>query len=92
MTGSAAIESRQRTIVYPALPLAVYREIAAHLEQITGVRVTLQPRRFDRFDYCQSQIESLVIHYTAEFEDNDSALVTAILDYYAARHGSYQLS
>ncbi len=92
MTRSTALESRQQTIVYPALPLAVYREIAAHLEQVNGVRAALRPREFDRFDYHQSQIGSLAIDYTTDFDDRDRPLVTAILDYYAERHGSYQLS
>ncbi len=40
----------------------------------------------------QSQIGSLEINYTETFQESDRALVTAILDYYAQRHGSYQLS
>jgi hypothetical protein len=92
MARSAALDSRQQTLVYSALPLTIYREIAAHLEQVTGVRTSLTPAQFDRFDYQQSQIESLVISYTDEFDERDRSLVTAILDYYAHRHGSYQLS
>jgi len=51
-----------------------------------------RPQQFQQFDYHQSQIGSLEINYTETFQESDRALVTAILDYYAQRHGSYQLS
>jgi hypothetical protein len=57
---SIAIQQKQ-TIIYPQMPLAIYRELASHLQQVQGVE-THRP------------------------------LVTAILGYYAQRHGSYQLS
>lgn len=92
MARSTAIEPRQQTIIYPDLPLAIYRELAAHLEQVNGVRTTLTPAQSDRFDYRHSQIGSLRIDYTDEFLDRDRDLVRSILDHYANRHGSYRLS
>jgi hypothetical protein len=88
---SIAIQQKQ-TIIYPRMPLAIYREIASHLEQVQGVETHLTPQQFQQFDYHQSQIGSLEINYTETFQESDRTLVTAILDYYAQRHGSYQLS
>ncbi|GCA77136.1 hypothetical protein MiTe_03989 [Microcystis aeruginosa NIES-2520] len=88
---SIAIQQKQ-TIIYPRMPLAIYRELASHLEQVQGVETDLTPQQFQQFDYHQSQIGSLEINYTETFQESDRPLVTAILDYYAQRHGSYQLS
>ena len=88
---SIAIQQKQ-TIIYPRMPLAIYRELASHLEQVQGVETHLTPQQFQQFDYHQSQIGSLEINYTQAFQESDRTLVTAILDYYAQRHGSYQLS
>ncbi len=88
---SIAIQQKQ-TIIYPRMPLAIYRELASHMEQVQGVETHLTPQQFQQFDYHQSQIGSLEINYTETFQESDRTLVTAILDYYAQRHGSYQLS
>ena len=88
---SIAIQQKQ-TIIYPRMPLAIYREIASHLEQVQGVETHLTPQQFQQFDYHQSQIGSLEINYTETFQESDRTLVAAILDYYAQRHGPYQLS
>ena len=51
----------------PQLPLAVYREVAAHLRQIMGVKVGLIVRSPDldseKFDYAQSQIAALWLEF-----------------------------
>ncbi|MBE9075225.1 MAG: hypothetical protein EWV53_17720 [Microcystis panniformis Mp_MB_F_20051200_S9] len=88
---SIAIQQKQ-TIIYPRMPLAIYRELASHLQQVQGVETHLTPQQFQQFDYHQSQIGSLEINYTETFQESDRTLVTAILDYYAQRHGPYQLS
>lgn len=71
-------------IIYAGLPLAVYREIAAHLRQVEGVEVELVEQDCQQFDYNQSQIGSLQIAYP----DRDRVLVEAILTYYDRRYGS----
>jgi hypothetical protein len=86
-----AIQQKQ-TLIYPQMSLAIYREIASHLEQLQGIETNLTPQQFQRFEYQQSQIGSLEINYTTAFDESDRSLVTAILEYYAQRHGSYQLS
>jgi hypothetical protein len=74
----------------PQLPLAVYREVAAHLRQVMGVDAELLPQRSTQFDYQQSQIGGLQIHYRAA--DAASRLrVRQILAYYGNRYGKWQV-
>jgi hypothetical protein len=72
----------------PHLPLAVYREIAAHLEQVEGVQTELVPQTAQEFDYSLSQIDSLWI----DQPDNLAASqrVSQILAYYSDRYGAWE--
>lgn len=77
-------------IKFPRLPLAVYREIAAHLRQVEGVETGLYPATFKQFDYNQSQVGGLWIQYapTAGLESRE--LVNQILAYYQERYGAFE--
>lgn len=77
-------------ISYPQLPLAIYREIAAHLQQIQGIKAELTPQSSTQFDYFQSQIESVRIEYPAELPDQEQQYLESILNYYAQKYGNYQ--
>lgn len=93
MQSTAAQPSLDR-LSNPHLPLAVYREIAAHLRQVAGVEAELLPQRSTQFDYQQSQIGGLQIHYTTvdEAAAAESRLrVTQILTYYGDRYGNWQV-
>jgi hypothetical protein len=81
--------AKPEKIVYPNLPLAVYREIAAHLRQVTGVQVELIPQDEKQFDYLQSQLGGLQISYAVELSESDRQLVEAILNYYGDRFSSF---
>lgn len=74
----------------PGLPLAVYREIAAHLRQVAGVAVELQPQTSHQFDYQASQVGGLTLSYPADLAATERDRLAAILDYYAQRHGAWQ--
>lgn len=78
-------------IRFPNLPLAVYREIAAHLCQVDGVETGLYPQTSQQFDYNQSQVGGLWILYapTAQLESRE--LVDQILAYYQNRYGAIEL-
>ena len=85
------IQTRQNNqlkyeIQFPGLPLAVYREIAAHLCQVEGVETGLYPTQSKQFDYNQSQVGSLWIQYaqTAGLESRER--VEQILAYYQNRY------
>lgn len=75
----------------PKLPLAVYREVAAHLRQVTGVEVELLPQQSQTFDYQQSQIGGLRLWYSSEATSASQQRVQQILTYYGDRYGNWQL-
>ncbi|MEN9220411.1 MAG: hypothetical protein Q6J68_04345 [Thermostichales cyanobacterium SZTDM-1c_bins_54] len=51
---------------YHQLPLAVYREIAAHLQCLPGVKAELVPNRDPEFDYLASQVAYLLVQQESE--------------------------
>jgi hypothetical protein len=75
---------------YPQLPLAVYREIVAHLRQIIGVNAGLivKPLKGSQepFDYAASQIEALWLEYSQDLNVESKQQIQAILDYYQKRY------
>ena len=73
------MEQNQQKIEFPNLPLAVYREISAHLRQVEGVDVDLIPQTSSDFDYDQSQIAGLSISCQPNTNEEQ---VKQILDYY----------
>jgi hypothetical protein len=92
---SSAIQAKnQYQLRCPQLPLAVYREVAAHLRQVEGVKAVLIPRSIshdqrEKFDYNQSQILALEIEYSA-ISDRQKQQIEDILDYYAQRYRPWE--
>ena len=84
--------SIKETVSFQHLPLAVYREIAAHLQQVTGLQTRLISQSAPYFDYQLSQVEALEIGYPQSLPVTEKQLLESILDYYAQRYGSYQRS
>jgi hypothetical protein len=82
---------RNVMIQFSTMPLAIYRELAAHLSQVLGVSTELLPQRSQQFDYYQSQIEGLVLTYASEAEANAEQQVERILAYYSDRYGQYTM-
>lgn len=74
-------------IEFLGLPLAVYREIAAHLRQVPGVETGLTPQQSQDFDYLQSQVGSLWIKYSQAATSASHERVEQILAYYQQRYG-----
>lgn len=81
---------RQYQLRSPGLPLAVYREVAAHLRQVVGVEVRLTPQTSHQFDYNQSQIGSLWIAHATDLDLAAQQQVAAILAYYGDRHAAWE--
>ena len=75
----------QEKIEFPGLPLAVYREIAAHIRQVLGVEVGLIPQTSSEFDYNQSQISGLWISWTPTAEEESLEWCKQIVSYYQNR-------
>lgn len=69
----------------PNLPLAVYREVAAHLRQVDGVEAGLLPQTSATFDYLQSQVGGIWFRYPSDGAAYCQAQVEAILNYYGQR-------
>jgi len=74
----------------PRLPLAVYREVAAHLRQVDGVNTCLLPQTAKEFDYLQSQVGGIWIRYDADQAERCQPQVEAILTYYGDRYGQWE--
>ncbi|MEW5856631.1 MAG: hypothetical protein AB1861_04540 [Cyanobacteriota bacterium] len=77
-------------IRFPGLPLAVYREIAAHLRQVEGVDTGLVPQPGQSFDYNQSQVGGLWIQYAEDADSSSRQQVKQILDYYGQRYRPWE--
>jgi len=73
------------------LPLAVYREVAAHLQLLEGVRVVLHPQRSQEFDYSLSQIDSLEVDYDTPLSKAIEQQVQKVLAYYGDRYGAWEI-
>lgn len=82
--------SSQETIAIPSLPLAVYREIAAHVQQLDGIEVEILPQSSTEFDYFKSQVEGLLLKYPADFSQEDQERLEEILSYYQQRYGQWE--
>ncbi|MCC0175443.1 hypothetical protein I4641_00415 [Waterburya agarophytonicola K14] len=94
--GLPAIQNQTQKLSCPRLPLAVYREVSAHLRQVTEVEASLivRPTQHDpqaKFDYYQSQVAALQIQYGEAITDKEKARVTEILDYYAQRYSPWEV-
>lgn len=76
-------------VQFPNLPLAMYREIAAHLRQIAEVETTLLPAAGQEFNYSNSQVEGLQIQLpTASLQSREQ--VEQILAYYQNIFGAIE--
>ncbi len=73
-----------------SLPLAIYREVAVHLQQVEGVQVELVPQQSQQFDYRLSQIDRLQIHFPQNVSASVQQRVEQILAYYSDRYGHWE--
>lgn len=95
MQSSTTDRETKQQLTCHQLPLAVYREVAAHLRQVEGVDTRLIMRSLEhdpkeKFDYRQSQVAALEISYLEKITDTDKQRVLEILDYYAQRYASWE--
>jgi Zn-finger nucleic acid-binding protein len=75
-------QSLRYQVSRPDLPLAVYREVVAHLQQVTGVEVGVISQTSEEFDYNQSQVGGLWIQHTDISDLVARERVRQILAYY----------
>jgi hypothetical protein len=78
------------TICNDRMPLAVYREVAAHLQQIEGISIGfLNPTDRD-FSYNNSQLGGLEIAGAEGLTQPDRVRLEQILSYYANRFAQWE--
>jgi hypothetical protein len=77
----------QKITYDPEITLAMYRELAAHIEQIQGVIVELFSQDSKEFNYLGSQIGGMWLTYPQEITIENRELISRILNYY----GSWKL-
>ncbi len=77
-----AIEQKKDYFYDDKLPLAIYREIAAHLESINGVTTGTIAQDSLKFDYAQSQLKGLWVEYPQDLDTVSQEQIKAILTYY----------
>lgn len=80
------MESKEK-IEFAGLPLAVYREIVAHLRQVEGVKADLIPQSSQVFDYHQSQVGGLWFCFASNSSLQTQQRVQQILAFYRNRYG-----
>jgi hypothetical protein len=78
----------QQQISCPDLPLAIYKEIAAHLGQVDQLTVEVIPEDRPDFDYYQSQAKGLALK--GKLDLHGKALLQSILDYYSGLYGAFK--
>jgi hypothetical protein len=79
------------TICNKLLPLAVYREVVAHLQQIEGITIVVLPAADREFSYTHSQLGGLEIAGADRLERSDLVRLEQILNYYANRFKPWEI-
>jgi hypothetical protein len=75
------------TLEFQEMPLAVYRELQAHLEQLEGLTTELIPQTTSEFSYSRSQIGGIRLNTLPQILDLHRLI--PILAYY---HRIYPLT
>ena len=83
------LQGNTKKITCDRLPLAIYREIVAHLRQVDGVKADLLEQTSADFDYLQSQVGGLSIEYPNDEIIHDQ--IESILAHYANKYGNWQV-
>lgn len=87
---NAPLQAIPQQIYWPKVPLAVYREIAAHLRQVDGVEAEILPQTASEFDYELSQAGGIQLSWPESLSEENQAKVLKILEYYRQRFGAWQ--
>jgi hypothetical protein len=88
---SSSLTQQRTKLSSDRLPLALYREVAAHLRQVEGVKTGLLPQQSKTFDYLQSQVGGLWIEVNQELNPQAQTQIQSILDYYAQKYAPWEV-
>jgi len=73
-------------LTFQKMPLAVYREVAAHLRQVDGITTGLLPQTSPEFDYTESQIGALWLEHPTDLDALGRQRLVAILNHYQQQY------
>ncbi|MBD2176784.1 hypothetical protein H6F42_07635 [Pseudanabaena sp. FACHB-1998] len=76
--------NRFRITYSPDIALAMYRELASHLEQIADVNAELFWNESTEFSYLGSQIGGLWLSYPSSIPSHSQMLIKNILNHYGS--------
>lgn len=71
-----------RVTYQPELPLAMYKELAAHLSQLEGVSTELIWQDRQEFNYAASQIAGISVICSSQISERSQELAPLILNCY----------
>jgi hypothetical protein len=83
------VQKVQKMLSCDRLPLAIYREVVAHIRQIGNIEVSLLEQTSKQFEYLQSQVGGLLVEYDEDFPTEKLRQLDSILAYYANKYGSW---
>ncbi len=81
LSGEVAI-NRFKIVYQPDIALAMYRELASHIEQIDDVTAELFWQESTEFSYLGSQIGGMWLTYPQLISDQSQVLIKNILNHY----------
>lgn len=82
-SGELAIK-RFKIVYQPDIALAMYRELASHIEQIDDVNAELFWQESTEFSYLGSQIGGMWLTYPQSFPEQSQVLIKNILNHYGS--------
>ena len=75
--------NRYKIVYHPDIALAMYRELASHIEQIDeDVNAELFSQESTEFSYLGSQIGGMWLTYPQSTSENSQVLIKKILNHY----------
>lgn len=88
---SGEVTANRYKITYaPDISLAMYRELASHLEQVADVSAELFWNESTEFSYLGSQIGGLWLSYPTNIPSNSQELIKNILNHYGSWTSEFQ--
>jgi hypothetical protein len=75
---------RFKITYHPEIALAMYRELASHIEQIENVNAELFAQESQEFSYLGSQIGGICLTYPHNLPTESQVLIKNILNHYGA--------
>lgn len=81
LSGEVTI-NRYKIVYHPDIALAMYRELASHIEQIEDINAELFWQESTEFSYLGSQIGGMWLTYPQSISENSQILIKKILNHY----------